>query len=631
MRPTPSQPFQLQDATREKQRGAIIPFPRNSTFTKATDAQVRMQLTKEHQQLLYGADTATHASSASSSTNTPSSASASASASHLTSVSPLFDADFRRLHTRETRWGAKKQRYARIARKEVERRRRMHERRANDTAAAIAAAADSGDDDEGAVSDSVTMLQRRRRTSPAKKQKPVSKDDLDMGTSATPLLPALTAGAGGSPAAPPVAPLTNQPYLMLIQQPGVASQASAAAPSLQVNSATQALGSGWDVVCSSGWAVLLWRALVFAGARAIGAEDRARFQRELGRLDALHAPMDAPDSHAGQAALLYRQRCAQWHADRIPSNKKPNFHRNHIPHPFGVPLFELLQLGPQEECDKRYEVLIAKPNPHAASNAMIAAAATAAAAKATQQQQQEQTTVDEAVEKGEEEEEKQQQPLKRTKVNVEPVAGAAVDAMDVDDDTPADPAAGAVSAAGGAVSASSTAPGASQQVTQRKPLKRRPLPDTEPPFELLPLPPSFASQHLPFFVWRSWREEWFAARAASSQPLSLAAFFASPSVAPSLCNALLAVELRCPSGGLPENSALICAPISASEAARMRAKLPAPPPDRDDPTLSHNERQARQTPWDVLMERNNKLKHPVSIIQSSLHTKRTTSDFCFAC
>jgi hypothetical protein len=203
--------------------------------------------------------------------------------------------------------------------------------------------------------------------------------------------------------------------------------------------------------------------------------------------------------------------------------------------------------------------------------------------------------------------------------------------MDVDDDTPADPAIGAVSAAGGAVSASSTAPAASQQVMQRKPLKRRPLPDTEPPYELLPLHPSFAAQHLPFFVWRSWREEWLAARSSSSQPLSLASFFASPSVAPSLCNALLAVELRCPSGGLPENSALICAPSSAAEAARMRAKSPAPLPDRDDPSLSHNERQARQTPWDVLMERNNKLKHPVSCAHLFLRQDVGFGFFCFVC
>jgi len=96
---------------------------------------------------------------------------------------------------------------------------------------------------------------------------------------------------------------------------------------------------------------------------------------------------------------------------------------------------------------------------------------------------------------------------------------------------------------------------------------------------------------------------------AATPDLSLLAFFQSAAAQP-LHNALLPVRLSCPSGGLPEDSALLCAPASAAEVARLRARLPAPPADPLDTSLSHNERQARPTAWDVLMERNNKLTHP---------------------
>ena len=648
------QPFSLVDATREKQRGSIT-TKRNATFSKENDAKMHGKMKKEHHAMLFGNEETTTKHTAASA---PSASAASASGSGpsmpavdgpLGCVSPLFDSSFRRAHTRETLWGAKKQRYARIARRETERKRKMHERRAEETASAIVAAtaADDSDEEAGAASDT-TASKRRAPTKQQSKQAAAaaakrSKDDLDIGSSSTPL-----SSATSSSPLPAAFPLSNQPYLMLIQQPGVSFQASAGSANMQVNSASHSLGSGWDIVCCSGWAVLLWKALVFCGVRAIGARDHAAFAHELGRIDAIAAPEDFPDSAAGQTALLFRTRTRCWHADRIPPNKKPNFTANHVARPFACAFAETLGMETQESMEARYAALIVKPHPeNRRYEANLAAEASEAEAD------------DEAAAEEKEEKDASAAPrAKKAKHSNDSSSSStkkpqtAENANASMEDVPATSLSVAVVTA--------AAPPLSSRIPKRK-TKRLPLPETEPPYELLPVPEDFFSRssssaagggaapsasavraasvsasasvssvspHLSMYVWRDWYEEWMAQRAAVKgdvQPSSLLQFLTSPA-APPLSTVLLPVQLRCPSGGRPEDAALISAPL-AEDLARFRSRTPAPAavPDPEISLHPNHPREDRTTSWDVLQERINKLKHPVS-------HRATQREMCrFAC
>ncbi|KAF2076723.1 hypothetical protein CYY_001980 [Polysphondylium violaceum] len=108
----------------------------------------------------------------------------------------------------------------------------------------------------------------------------------------------------------------SKPSIMLIQRDG---------------GVTRGYGSGWDIVMPAGWAMAFWLPLIYAGAWAIGIQDRDRFLLEQSLPS---FPRDYPDckSHKEYLSLIASDKETVY--KRTPKAKKPNFLNNRIFFPF---------------------------------------------------------------------------------------------------------------------------------------------------------------------------------------------------------------------------------------------------------------------------------------------------------
>ncbi|TPX69243.1 hypothetical protein SpCBS45565_g02571 [Spizellomyces sp. 'palustris'] len=103
------------------------------------------------------------------------------------------------------------------------------------------------------------------------------------------------------------------------------------------------LVAGWDLVLPKGWAMDVWKSLVFAGVRVAGLRDRHSFHFEAG-LPCF--PYDFPET-AAYEAWADRVRHEEEEAwKRTPQGKKPNYEAHGVKSPFEPPFWELVGLEP---------------------------------------------------------------------------------------------------------------------------------------------------------------------------------------------------------------------------------------------------------------------------------------------
>ena len=87
-------------------------------------------------------------------------------------------------------------------------------------------------------------------------------------------------------------------------------------------SITTSLGSGWDLVLPSNWAMAFWVALVYRGARACGMEELQKCYLECG---VPSFPLDYPDTQVGRRYAEGKQEEAEQKFHRYPPDKRRNY------------------------------------------------------------------------------------------------------------------------------------------------------------------------------------------------------------------------------------------------------------------------------------------------------------------
>ena len=101
-----------------------------------------------------------------------------------------------------------------------------------------------------------------------------------------------------------------------------------------LSSSSSHLGSGWDIIMPSNWAMAFWIGLIYRGARACG-------MRELRKcsLETLvpHFPEDFPDTHTGQQCTKAQKQQLEQKFKKYPPDKRRNYGKLLIQHPFHQP------------------------------------------------------------------------------------------------------------------------------------------------------------------------------------------------------------------------------------------------------------------------------------------------------
>ncbi|KND05052.1 ribonuclease P/MRP protein subunit POP1 [Spizellomyces punctatus DAOM BR117] len=111
----------------------------------------------------------------------------------------------------------------------------------------------------------------------------------------------------------------------------------------KVQKEVRELVAGWDLVLPKGWAMDVWKSLVFAGVRVAGLRDRHSFHFEAG-LPCF--PYDFPET-AAYEAWADRVRHEEEEAwKRTPQGKKPNYKAHGVKSPFEPPFWDLVGLEP---------------------------------------------------------------------------------------------------------------------------------------------------------------------------------------------------------------------------------------------------------------------------------------------
>ena len=131
------------------------------------------------------------------------------------------------------------------------------------------------------------------------------------------------------------------PVLLIQQslQPGV--PLGREAPDQDVlSSSSSHLGSGWDIIIPSNWAMAFWIGLIYRGARACG-------MRELRKcsLETLmpHFPEDFPDTHTGQQYIKAQKQQLEQKFKKYPPDKRRNYGKLLIQQPFHQPWEKLVE------------------------------------------------------------------------------------------------------------------------------------------------------------------------------------------------------------------------------------------------------------------------------------------------
>ncbi|XP_052256914.1 ribonucleases P/MRP protein subunit POP1-like isoform X2 [Dreissena polymorpha] len=110
--------------------------------------------------------------------------------------------------------------------------------------------------------------------------------------------------------------------------------------------------SGFDLLLPKGWAMPFWLALVYRGARCGGLSERES-QAFEGRQ--LLFPNAYPDTGAGKACMVEKEKGLVEKYNRIPPAKRPNYTKLNVPSPFRCP-WELLLRDWCERSNKIVEV-----------------------------------------------------------------------------------------------------------------------------------------------------------------------------------------------------------------------------------------------------------------------------------
>ena len=203
--------------------------------------------------------------------------------------SALWDRDVRQQLTATTAWGKKKQKYA------------------------------------------DTLLNRAKQQQQQALSKPqpqphASSTEVDVATQSTPPTPSAKQKQQPVRRVKPVQSifddLTTPLHCLLVQRPS---------PSPASQQQARGLFSGWDLILPAGFAMPVWRALVYAGARAEGLEERRRRLSEAG---ASCFPVDYCDSAAGWMWERWAGEAEKAAWLRHPPSKRVNWQRTGVASPY---------------------------------------------------------------------------------------------------------------------------------------------------------------------------------------------------------------------------------------------------------------------------------------------------------
>ena len=97
---------------------------------------------------------------------------------------------------------------------------------------------------------------------------------------------------------------------------------------------------GWDLVLPNNWAMAFWVSLIYRGARACSLSDQQKWLLESG---ALSFPHDFPDTSAGRAFEEEHCKAKEKKYLRYPPDKRRNYGKLLIAHPFSRPWKSLVQ------------------------------------------------------------------------------------------------------------------------------------------------------------------------------------------------------------------------------------------------------------------------------------------------
>ena len=97
---------------------------------------------------------------------------------------------------------------------------------------------------------------------------------------------------------------------------------------------------GWDLVLPNNWAMAFWVSLIYRGARACSLSDQQKWLLESG---ALSFPHDFPDTSDGRALEEEQCKAREEKYLRYPPDKRRNYGKLLIPHPFLRPWRSLIQ------------------------------------------------------------------------------------------------------------------------------------------------------------------------------------------------------------------------------------------------------------------------------------------------
>lgn len=100
------------------------------------------------------------------------------------------------------------------------------------------------------------------------------------------------------------------------------------------------LGSGWDLVVPSNWAMAFWVSLSYRGARACGMQELRKCSLET---LTPHFPEDYIDTESGRRYSKLNRQLLEEKFRRYPPDKRRNYGKLLIPNPFHAPWEELIE------------------------------------------------------------------------------------------------------------------------------------------------------------------------------------------------------------------------------------------------------------------------------------------------
>ena len=122
--------------------------------------------------------------------------------------------------------------------------------------------------------------------------------------------------------------------------PSISEAPGSKQPASIYKSSSSDIGTGFDLVLPSNWAMSFWIALIYRGARACGTRELRKCS-----LEALvpHFPEDYPDTLAGQGYSKAERRALEERFQRYPPDKRRNYGKLLIASPFHCPWEEIVQ------------------------------------------------------------------------------------------------------------------------------------------------------------------------------------------------------------------------------------------------------------------------------------------------